>query len=35
MERIQELLARLSDLSDAEVAELEGLILTEFDSAEG
>lgn len=34
MDRIQELLARLADLSDAEVAELEGLILSEFDSAE-
>lgn len=34
MERIQELLGRLADLSDAEVAELEGLILTEFDAAE-
>jgi hypothetical protein len=35
MERIQELLTRLTDLSDAEVAELEGLILSEFDSVEG
>ena len=34
MDRIQELLGRLADLSDAEVAELEGLILTEFDAAE-
>jgi len=34
MDRIQELLTRLADLSDAEVSELEGLILSEFDSAE-
>lgn len=34
MDRIQELLTRLADLSDAEIAELEGLILSEFDSAE-
>ena len=34
MDRIQELLGRLADLSDSEVAELEGLILTEFDAAE-
>lgn len=34
MERIQELMGRLADLSDAEIAELEGLILTEFDTAE-
>jgi hypothetical protein len=34
MDRIQELLTRLADLSDAEISELEGLILTEFDSAE-
>lgn len=34
MDRIQELLTRLADLSDAEISELEGLILSEFDSAE-
>ena len=34
MDRIQELLTRLADLSDAEIAELEGLILAEFDSVE-
>ena len=34
MDRIQELLTRLADLSDAEIAELEGLILSEFDSVE-
>jgi hypothetical protein len=34
MDRIQELLGRLADLTDPEVAELEGLILTEFESAE-
>jgi hypothetical protein len=34
MDRIQELLSRLADLADAEVAELEGLVLSEFDAAE-
>jgi hypothetical protein len=34
MDRINELLGRLADLSDAEVAELEGLVLTEFDASE-
>jgi hypothetical protein len=34
MDRIQDLLSRLADLSDADIAELEGLILTEFDSVE-
>lgn len=34
MDRIQELLSGLADLADANVAELEGLILSEFDAAE-
>jgi hypothetical protein len=34
MEKIQELLGRLADLTDAEIAELEGLVLSEFDSVE-
>lgn len=34
MDRIQELMGRIEELSDAEIAELEGLILTEFDAAE-
>jgi hypothetical protein len=34
MDRIQELLGRLADISDAEVAELEGIILSEFDATE-
>lgn len=34
MDRIQELLGRLTELSDAEVVELEGLIMSEFDATE-